>query len=67
MGQKVQIVYPNGASAARFRLSLREKFNEILELREQVRLAQNAHEASVVDPARLPGNDGGNYVNSVLN
>jgi hypothetical protein len=67
MGQKVRIVHPNEASAARFRLSLREKFNEILELREQVRLAQNTHEASAVDPARLTGNDGGNYGDRALN
>ena len=67
MGQKVQIVNPNGAAAERFRLSLREKFNEILELREQVRLAQNTHETSTVDPARLTGNHGGNYDDSALN
>jgi hypothetical protein len=67
MGQKVQIVNPNGASAEGFRLSLREKFNEILELRERVRLAQNTHEVSAVDRASLTRNHGGNCGDRPLN
>ena len=44
MEHKVPPTIVNRASAERSRGSLREKFNEILKLREQVRLAQNASE-----------------------
>jgi hypothetical protein len=53
MEQKVLTTISNRASAERSRANLREKFNEVLKLREQVRLAHNASEPTHHKPSKV--------------